>query len=252
MEFSDYIIFVDESGDHGLKSIDKSYPIFCLAFCIFKKETYAREVVPLFKEFKFKWFGHDCYVLHESDIVKKRFPFNFLQYDNKRDLFMEELSNLIDKIDMTVVATVIEKELLVQKYETPGNPYELSLLFCMESAFSFLSNKRNEDKVCHIICESRSPREKAGKGKEDSELKSEFRRISEGSHYLQNDMRSIPSCFDIHFVAKLANSCGLQIADLIARPIGLHVLRPDQYNRAFDIISKKIWKSPSYGLKKFP
>jgi len=35
--FSDYIIYVDESGDHGLERIDPEFPIFVLAFCIIRK-----------------------------------------------------------------------------------------------------------------------------------------------------------------------------------------------------------------------
>ncbi|WP_373091380.1 DUF3800 domain-containing protein [Zhongshania sp.] len=31
--FSRHIVYVDESGDHNLQAIDKSYPIFVLAFC---------------------------------------------------------------------------------------------------------------------------------------------------------------------------------------------------------------------------
>jgi hypothetical protein len=34
MEKSDYIIYVDESGDHSLTSIDPQFPVFTLAFCI--------------------------------------------------------------------------------------------------------------------------------------------------------------------------------------------------------------------------
>lgn len=30
--FSDFLVFVDESGDHGLDSIDPGYPVFVLAF----------------------------------------------------------------------------------------------------------------------------------------------------------------------------------------------------------------------------
>jgi hypothetical protein len=30
MDFSDYIVYVDESGDHGLVNIDTQYPIFVL------------------------------------------------------------------------------------------------------------------------------------------------------------------------------------------------------------------------------
>lgn len=29
--FSDFIVYVDESGDHSLQSIDQSYPVFVLA-----------------------------------------------------------------------------------------------------------------------------------------------------------------------------------------------------------------------------
>jgi len=63
--------------------------------------------------------------------------------------------------------------------------------------------------------------------------------------------------FEINFVSKQANSAGLQLADLIARPIGLRLLRPQKLNRAFDIIQPKIWRgpqvqSPWYGLKVLP
>ena len=37
-QFSDFMVYVDESGDHSLTSIDKNYPIFVLAFCVFYKK----------------------------------------------------------------------------------------------------------------------------------------------------------------------------------------------------------------------
>jgi hypothetical protein len=45
----------------------------------------------------------------------------------------------------------------------------------------------------------------------------------------------------------------LQLADLVARPIGLSVLRAEQPNRAFDIIKQKIWRyeETGKGLKIF-
>jgi len=42
--FSDYIIHVDESGDHSLESIDPNYPVFVLAFCIFNKRAEKKEL----------------------------------------------------------------------------------------------------------------------------------------------------------------------------------------------------------------
>ena len=46
---------------------------------------------------------------------------------------------------------------------------------------------------------------------------------------------------------KKANSTGLQLADLVARPIGLHALHPEQPNRAFESLKPKITL-----LKTFP
>ncbi|MFT5226556.1 MAG: hypothetical protein ACI8XX_002318 [Polaribacter sp.] len=52
--FSDYIVYVDESGDHGLKTIDPNYPVFVLVFCIFHKSHFIEKIVPAIQGFKFK------------------------------------------------------------------------------------------------------------------------------------------------------------------------------------------------------
>ncbi|HEX7760663.1 MAG TPA: DUF3800 domain-containing protein [Caulobacteraceae bacterium] len=40
-EFSDYIVFADESGDHGLEAYSADYPVFVLAFTLVHKEAYS-------------------------------------------------------------------------------------------------------------------------------------------------------------------------------------------------------------------
>ena len=75
MTYSDYVIFVDESGDHSLASIDLEYPVFVLDFCLFRKDHYANAVVPEVEKFKFTHFGHDIVVLHEHDIRKQKATF---------------------------------------------------------------------------------------------------------------------------------------------------------------------------------
>lgn len=42
-DFSDYIVYVDESGDQGLVSIDAHYPVFVLALCIFEEQAYRQQ-----------------------------------------------------------------------------------------------------------------------------------------------------------------------------------------------------------------
>lgn len=258
MNFGDYIIYVDESGDHSLDKIDENFPAFSLAFCIFRKTDYMSVAVPLMQDFKFRWFGHDTFVLHESDIVKRRFPFSFLQYDDLRGRFMQDLSNVMAQMPMTVIASVIRKDRLKTKYSDPDNPYELGLLFCLERSHEFMQSQGADGDRCFVVCESRSPREKVGRGREDAALELEFRRIVAADHYLQQRQLKPPMpCFDIVFASKLANSTGLQIADMIARPLALKSLRPDQENRAYDLIEGKFWRGPNgrslgSGLKVFP
>jgi hypothetical protein len=41
--FSDYVVYVDESGDHSLVNIDADYPVFVLALCVFHKRHYSEK-----------------------------------------------------------------------------------------------------------------------------------------------------------------------------------------------------------------
>lgn len=240
--YSDYIIYVDESGDHSLDSINQEYPIFVLAFCIFNKENYTQSAVTKLKDFKFKHFGHDMVVLHENEIRRDKGIFKTLRPKSKKDNFIDELTNIIKEEYFTVIATVIKKDALYSKLK---NPYDIALTYCMERAYRFLKSKDQDMKTTHIVVEQR------GK-KEDNELELEFRRICDGQNY---NRESMP--FEIIMANKMSNSAGLQLADLIARPIGLSVLKPKQENRAFDIIKDKFYRNGSgkvsgVGLKVYP
>ncbi len=79
--YSDFVVYVDESGDHSLTSIDKDYPIFVLTFCLFKKTLYIQDIVPKFQKLKFKYFGHDIIILHENEIRRRKNDFKQL-YNN--------------------------------------------------------------------------------------------------------------------------------------------------------------------------
>ena len=78
MMHSDYIVYVDESGDHSLDSINPEYPVFVLSFCIFRKDNYAQTMTPAVRQLKFSTFGHDMVILHEIDIRKKKGAFSKL------------------------------------------------------------------------------------------------------------------------------------------------------------------------------
>jgi hypothetical protein len=72
--------------------------------------------------------------------------------------------------------------------------------------------------------------------KADTELERAFRRICDGANA---GSHTLP--FDIVFADKKTNLTGLQLADLVARPIGLSHLRPDQLNQAFETLKLKFF-----------
>ena len=59
MEFSDYIVYVDESGSVDMLNNDPDFPVFVLSFCVFHKKYYTSTVVKAVEDLKFKHFGHD-------------------------------------------------------------------------------------------------------------------------------------------------------------------------------------------------
>lgn len=241
-DFADYIVFVDESGDQSLSSIDLEFPAFCLSFCIVAKADYIGAVVPAVQVFKFKYWGHDAVILHEHEIRKNAGDFAFLRADRDlREAFMSDLSHVMATAPIVVIAAVIDKIKLTRRYADPWNPYQLALHFCLERLLLFLTLKGQAGKTVHVVFECR--------GKvEDAALELEFRRIVDGSATWGWTTRDFSVMkFEPKFAKKSENSTGLQLADLTARPIALKTLRPTQPNRAYDIIETKMGQ-----IKVFP
>ncbi|KAK2701806.1 hypothetical protein QYM36_019561 [Artemia franciscana] len=151
-KFSDYIVYVDESGDHGLKTIDPNYPVFVLAFCIFRKSDYYEQLVPALQRFKFEHFGHDQIILHEADIRKDRNDFTFLKTPELKESFLRELTQVVADTNFTLICSVIHKELYRRKYTSPENPYHVALGFGLERVFYFLRSQGEADKKNTYHC----------------------------------------------------------------------------------------------------
>jgi len=247
VEFSDYIVYVDESGSVDMLNNDPDFPVFVLSFCVFHKKYYTSTVVKAVEDLKFKHFGHDIIILHERDIRKRTSHFSGFD-KTKMGLLMDDLNNLMLNNHFMLISSVIRKDKLTDR---GANPYEVAMKFCLERLFYLLKEKNQHNKQTHIIVESR------GKN-EDAQLELGFRRICDPSGNYLNKI--FP--FEIIFASKKTNSSGLQFADLVARPIGRHVINPMQNNRAFEILKNKFYCKGGrkltgynylgYGLKIFP
>ena len=247
--YSNFIVYVDESGDHGMQNVDPNYPLFVLAFCVFYKKHYSEKVVPALEKFKFNNFGHDIVILHEREIRKETGPFK-LPNEAEKLGFIDGLSDIIENSNFILISCVIDKHRLGGPVVEHDNPYHLALGFCLETLHELLVEKNQDAKRTHVVFECR------GK-KEDKDLELEFRRVCGGANKV-----GTPLPFEIIFADKKANSSGLQLADLVARPVGMSILRPTQENRAFDILKRKFFCAggraevgkgyENWGLKIFP
>ncbi|MFO0903200.1 MAG: DUF3800 domain-containing protein [Pirellulales bacterium] len=243
--FSDYIVYVDESGDHSLAKFDPEFPVFVLTFCIFRKEEYINQIVPALQRIKFKHFGHDMVVFHERDIRKASGPFAFLTDAPRRHDFMADLNGWVEQSPFLIIAVVIRKAEFAKQHVDGRNAYHFAMRLGLERVEKYLRQSEPQLRPTHIVFEARGRRE-------DEELELEFRRVCGGENYLK---ASLP--FQVVFAGKQINSSGLQLADLTARPVGRHVMNPAQANRAYAIIEKKMDRSEhgaidGFGLTTYP
>lgn len=225
--------------------------MFVLTFCVFHKRHYCEKVIPALQKFKFNHMGHDLVGLHELEIRKEKGAFsNMFVSRQHKHAFLEELTSIIESSNFVLISCVIDKATLREQQGPTHNPYHLALGFCLETLYEFLQEKNHHSALTHVIFERRGR-------KEDNELELEFRRMCDGANRL-----GIRLPFDIVFATKQVNSTGLQLADLVARPVGMSVLRPGQENRAFDVLTRKFYCSggrskvgegfENWGLKIFP
>jgi hypothetical protein len=184
-------------------------------------------------------------VLHSHEIHKSKSDFAQLLVPETRAAFQERITAVMREAEFTLIAAVINKEQLVRRYAQPNDPYEIALAFCIERLQMFLQERSQTDRQTHLLVECR-------RKAENDKLELEFRQICDGA----NRVGALPN-LGIPFVDKKHNSPGLQLADLVAYPVGRHVLKPDQPNRAYEVVERKFQQSsagriPSYGLKLFP
>lgn len=241
-------VFLDESGDHNLKTIDSSYPIFCLTACIFDLDYYFKEVERSIDLLKIKHFGKRDIILRSYNIRKQKDQFKLLVDITKRTAFYEDLDKFIGKLEFKIIAAVIDKTKLKSSYRTPKDPYDLCFQFIMERLCMFIGRK-NEQAIMRM--ESRETHN-------DKVLAEDYENFKKDGNRMIPAEEVRKKLIDLSFNQKSQNIAGHQIADLVAYPIGIHFFRPKRENPAFQIIIGKLHTKIgskqylNYGLKMFP
>jgi hypothetical protein len=259
---TNYYMFVDESGEHSIRNFNKENPFFTVASVIIHKNEYSF-IKNRVEKLKNKYWENGCFkkknkiitkVCFISRDIRRRqgaFSKHYLTDIQYKD-FIIDLTNLMESLPFIIVASVIDKENLVERYKEPQEPYLLAMTFILERFVKFLIYKKAQ---ATVIMESR------GK-KEDLLLHQLFLEIhNSGTDYV-NSKRFRDSIIGGYYFNKKWNTqlnntdtyIGLEIADLVAHPIG-HFVRTNDKSRPFSKIEHKLLGYENYigkGLKVFP
>jgi hypothetical protein len=242
-----YALFIDESGDHGLTTLNTDFPVFLLCGVLISFPDY-QDLNKRMVELKTGIWGEKKVILHSRDIRKCEKEFSVLFDLGVKANFYKNINEIISNTSYTIIASAINKKLYIQKYGTLSDDvYELALSFMIERAVFFLDDIPEKNKELHIVIERR------GK-KEDKKLEEHFQRLlARGTGYVSADRLKAYN-LQITFKLKLDNINGLQLADLIAYPIARHVIDKNRANPSFDILEPKFYKKngKTYGLKIHP
>ncbi|MCW3083091.1 MAG: hypothetical protein JWP12_457 [Bacteroidetes bacterium] len=240
-----YYLFVDESGDHGLKNIDCDFPVFVLCGVIFSEDQHS-----VFRErmhqLKTDVWGSKEVIFHSRDIRKCEKEFQVLFDLEKKKMFYERLNAIISGSDYKIISAVIQKDDYIKKYGRLGNVYAICLSFLIERTIFYLDTKSKPIQLEIIV-------EKRGK-LEDQELLKHYNEVhSIGTGYVTSArIKNYNTRF--RFKSKKENINGLQLADLVAYPIARHIIEPSKINPAFNVLEAKFYEEGGkrYGLKKYP
>lgn len=248
------VLFIDETGDHSLSKIDKSYPIFVLSGVIIDEDYHAHELTKQLNEFKRHHFGTDEIVLHSKEMTHPQSAKNDLYMkfmdDTFRKSFYKGFEVFLRKSQISVVACVIMKSRHFANYGLEAkDPYLLSF----DNLLNRLVFDLSDTEKGKIIAESRN-------SVLDNQLEIAFLTARvEGTNKVQPAELKLKLESSIQFLQKTDNVAGLQIADMVASPIARHFLgKPERaghqlsYKSVFDKVRNINGRWENVGITVLP
>lgn len=259
-----YRLYIDEVGNHDLKSADNPNERFLSLTGVFLESSYISQILTKEMEsLKHEFFTRDPdepVIFHRKELINHKYPFDVLRNEDLRERFDTRLLAALERWEYKVITVVIDKMAHRERYMTwHYHPYHYCLAVLLERFILFL---HYENAKGDVMVESRG-------GKEDMKLKESFHKLYEsGTDNIDREKFVIRlTSKELKVKQKQANICGLQLADLIAYPSRKEILvennfeqaRPDRFgNRITSILlAKKYYRSTAgriegYGKKLLP
>lgn len=244
-------VFIDECGQHNVGSFDQ-FPVFVLTATIIRDIDF--EIVDgEWRRWKHDFLGSEDTIVHEPDVRRNNIPFR----GPDGEAAVAALPAILNKLDFAVVTVVVHRDNYVSDYgcapidaSLPGPAYMMALDFLAERLL-FVLEAQFAGAKAKLVAESRG-------GKEDALLQHEFSRLLlDGTSYIPPSWFRQQLHVGIEFLTKRNNNTGLQLADLLARPIGEKVAAPDTDPPRWSVVREKLCggqetKNSILGLKIVP
>lgn len=214
-----YRLYIDESGDHVFRKLeDPHHRFLCLLGCWFADNDYVRfqQELEALKQRHLPHNPDEPLILHREDIVNQRGAFWRFRDWAAREAFDTDLLALIRHGEFRVVAVVIDKKALQDRYPTPAHPYHLAMGFLLQRYCGYLNhiNRRGD-----VMAESR------GKVENGLLMDSYARHHARGAWHMRAEaFQRALTTHELKVKPKTANIAGLQLADLLANPFRRYVL----------------------------
>ena len=226
------VLYLDESGSSDFT--EKTQNLFVLGGVVVDSENLRRNQ-RLIDDFKIKHLGTTDAVLHWSEISNQRNKFGFLRNPELRKGFNDDMNALMEKLQFTVIACVIDKKMWQKKYKDHAvDPYAYSIKILVDRIISLSSFAEK------ISIET----EMRGK-KQDRQIQLAFDAMRNlGTEFnTANKIKCKIAKMTGH--KKSENIAGLQLADLVLTPIKrrLEKRKTGDYSPSCDIIYGKCIKN---------
>ncbi|MGM9853969.1 MAG: DUF3800 domain-containing protein [Muribaculaceae bacterium] len=236
---SRYCLFIDECGDHNLTKYDPGFPAFTLCGILVSRQN-LNALNKASEKLKMEIFGTLDVVIHSVDIRKWRGLFSVLADETLRVRFFDGIEKILSRNGAYVIVscTILKEQL--SKFCVRGEEhdvYGLSLSYLIERSIFCVDNETSSDSMpeISIVVERRGR-------KEDNKLLNYYNGLrNRGTKWVAADrLRALIRVFG--FNNKKDNVIGLQIADLIAYPVIIHLLYPERCNPSYEVVKHNIFQ----------
>ncbi len=215
-------LYIDESGDHTYRSLDDINRRYLgLTGIAIESDYYRLEFQPKLEALKQQHFPHnpdEPVILHRTELCNHRDAFGVLEDSERNAAWEKGFTDFVRTTQFELFTVIIDKKIHRERYKDSAfHPYHYCLTCLLERYRGYLISERAKGDV---LAEGRG-------GREDLELKEEYRyRWLHGTYFISaQEFQKVLISKELKVKRKEYNIAGLQLADLLAHPSKLYILR---------------------------